>query len=221
MSNFKTQVVRIFVRFTSSQAKIKRLVPLTRRVNLVQDGEVTRDVPLSSINLQPNEQIQVLNISPNGKNEDPTVTAKITQVDLKHQLKHINIKKKSHTKSKPAEVKDIRISWNISLHDLQGPKAKAIESVLTRGHFLQVHLESNRKSRNDPWSDNIQEKRNQVLQEVHAIVKGFGKEAKQAEGSLRTRMLLFFRPHSRNDQNLAQERQSDNGKIDTEPVSLK
>lgn len=147
-----------------------------------------------SVNLQPGERLQVVNVRPGGPGEDPTVVAKITSASTSNNA---NIKgtRKAHSKAKPPKVKEIIVSWLISKHDLEGQKRKAMESVLSKGDFLQLRLEN--KSKYSPAPSDLElQSRKALVDRVTEILNMHGDKAKSPQGSVYTRLMLFYRPKS-------------------------
>lgn len=99
---------------------------------------------------------------------------------------------KAFAKSGASKIKDVTMSWLVSRNDLESQKRKAIESIIAKGDKLQIRLQNRTKGHRAPNNNEI-EARNILLQRVRQIVEqAGGREAQSPQGSVNSRMLLFY-----------------------------
>lgn len=166
--------------------KAQRLVPVSGKVCLIEDGKATQGFSLENLKLGPKQDLQILKVSRSTEGEDPEVVVKVVQTeDLR---KHTKEKKKS---VKPAQVKEIQVSWSISSNDLQGQKRKAIASVLSRGHTAQVTLQNKKRSRK-PIGTLELESRQKVADDVAKLLDELGTPKRAPVGSIQSQLVFTY-----------------------------
>jgi len=126
-------------------------------------------------------------------------------LQLRHSVKTLSLffrqrrlyaTKSPGSKKGPSQVKEVILSWLISKNDLETQKRKAIESILKKGNKLQLRLENRNKKFYKP-NENELEARQQLLEKVGKLVEeAGGVQAKPPQGSLVTRMMLFYQKNN-------------------------
>lgn len=187
-------MLRTLVRWASSNTSrdILELVPRTGRIDLLTDDSVKLGINYKGVKLRPGENLQIVNVRPRGPGQDPTVVVKIATAAVANKVQN-KAARKSQPKVRAPKVKEIIVSWLISRHDLEGQKRKAMDSVLKKGDFLQLRLENKSKYALKPSELELQS-RKLLVERVTQMLSESGEQAKSSQGSVYTRLMLFYRP---------------------------
>lgn len=164
------------------------MVPKEGKVVFIDGKVVNHDTKVSSIAVPKGFELQVVSVNARGEDEDPKVAVKIAEL-----LKKGAGPDKKAKKVKPAQVKEVAVSWSISKKDFDLQKRKAIESVFSRGHSLQLKLED-KTYRRKPLTPNQLESRALLRDKVEGLLDELGSRAKAADGNIQSRMLFYYRP---------------------------
>lgn len=168
--------------------EIARMVPKEGKVVFIDGKVVSHDTELTAIAVPKGYELQVVSVNARGDNEDPKVAVKIAEL-----LKKGTAVDKKAKKTKPAQIKEISVSWSISKKDFDLQKRKAIESVFNRGHSLQLKLED-KNYRRQPLTPNQLESRALIRDRVEGLLDELGTRAKAPDGNIQSRMLFYYRP---------------------------
>lgn len=176
------------IRAYATVKDIAKMVPKDGKVVFINGQTVAHDTNVRSITVPHGFDLQVVSVNAR-EGEDPKVAVKI--VELSKKGSHGEGKKAK--KPKPAQVKEITVSWSISKKDFDLQKRKAIESIFSRGHSLQLKLED-KSYRRQPLTENQIESRIILRDRVQGLLDELGSRAKAPDGSVQSRMLFYYRP---------------------------
>ncbi|CAL9731834.1 hypothetical protein MOUN0_M06502 [Monosporozyma unispora] len=143
----------------TNQVQTSDIRNFIKGLNLEEEG-------LSIVNVEKNDvnKYKVVQIPLLKRVDAKTALKRYTDLLVKEKEKELAelglLKKKNNSSKKDPTIKHIRITWQISEDDLNNQKANEINSLLQKGHKVNLYIESRSNNLPKSWLENFEELEN-------------------------------------------------------------